>query len=327
MECGTSSKWLGCAMSTDAGDVVSGLQKEKKFKIGLIGYGEVGRILAEDLKNAGVDDLSACDIKVGTPAGDVLIAHARHHGVNLSSTADVLGGSDLVISAVTAGQTVEAAMACASDVRCMWFLDINSASPGAKLQACEIIERVNGRYVEAAVMSSVPPCRIRCPLILGGKHAYGVLPILEKLGFNASVGSNVLGVVSATKLCRSVMVKGLEALTLECYVAARAWGVESEVIASLTRTFPGVQFEKQGNYFFTRVTRHGKRRAEEMREAVKTLREVGVNPCMSKASAWWQDWVTDRGEDDAWGGSNPANLSWREVADRLIEMSDGTEQS
>jgi len=299
----------------------------KDLKIGLLGYGEVGRILAEDLEKFGVQALAACDIKVGTPDEGVLLAHARKHGVKLSSSAEVLTGSNLVISAVTAGQTVEAAMACASDARCMWFLDMNSASPGAKLQASDIIERVNGRYVEAAVMSSVPPSRIQCPILLGGKHARDILPVLEELGFNASVGSNVLGVVSATKLCRSVMVKGFEALTLECYIAARAWGVESEVMESLGRTFPGLNFEQQGDYFFSRVMRHGKRRAEEMREAVKTLCEVGVKHWMSESSVNWQDWAVAQAEEDVWDSAEPSDLQWREVADRLIAMSDGTEPS
>ena len=127
-------------------------------------------------------------------------------------------------------------------------------------------------------MTSVPPHRIRVPMLLGGPHAEAILPLLDALGFAAKVASAKLGVASATKMCRSVMIKGLEAMVVESFIAARAYGVEDSVLASLAETFPGIDWERQGTYFFQRVIQHGRRRAEEMVEAAETVREIGLEP-------------------------------------------------
>jgi hypothetical protein len=153
-----------------------------------------------------------------------------------------------VISAVTASQTVVAAQSCAHSIRKdVFFLDLNSASPGAKTVAAEMIESAGGRFVEGAVMTSVPPYRSKVPMLLGGPHAAALEPALKALGFAPRIGDEKLGVVSATKMCRSVMIKGLEAMVIESFTAARAHGVEDAVIASLHETFPGIDWEKQGS--------------------------------------------------------------------------------
>lgn len=286
-----------------------------EIRIGLLGYGEVGKILAEDLRRSGFENLFAFDIKCGTSGEGELQHHAKLHGVNLVESVGELGACDLIVSAVTASQTVEAAAACATAVRDVWFIDLNSASPSSKIEASELIGRVNGRYVEAAVMSAVPGKGIHVPMLLGGPHAEMAEPLLRKLGFDATAKAEKLGIVSATKLCRSVMIKGLEALTLECYAAARAWGVEEDVLRSLGRSFPGTDFEKQGAYFFLRAMKHGKRRAEEMREAVKTVEEVEVHPWMSAASAEWQEWIAEKASLHDF---DMTDIDWRTVVDQLF---------
>ena len=141
--------------------------------IGLIGYGEVGRILAEDLRARGVLRMIAYDVKLGGAEERPLCEHAERHGVDLAASHAALAeGADFLISAVTAAQTVPAARACAPAVRRgAWFLDLNSASPGAKRHAGTVIEAAGGVYVEGAVMTSLPPHRLRVPLLLGGARA------------------------------------------------------------------------------------------------------------------------------------------------------------
>ena len=132
-------------------------------------------------------------------------------------------------------------------------------------------------------MTSVPPYRIKVPLLLGGGGARELAPLLVELGFNAKVASEELGVASAVKMCRSVMIKGLEAMVIECFTTARAYGVEDAVLASLAETYPGIDWEKQGAYFFQRVIEHGRRRSEEVREVAETVREIGLTPWRRKA--------------------------------------------
>jgi len=189
------------------------------MQVALIGCGEVGRILAEDLRAQGVT-VSAYDLKLshvaGRDHGQPIREHAAAHGVVLASThALAVHGVDLVVSAVTASQAVPVAEAAAPGLKKgAFFLDFNSASPGAKIRSAGIVNAAGGRYVEGAVMTTLPPYRIKVPLLLGGPDAAALMPRLNELGFASRVASEKLGVASATKMCRSVMIKGLEAMVI-----------------------------------------------------------------------------------------------------------------
>ena len=290
-----------------------------QWSIGLVGYGEVGRTLAEDLRKQGVA-VSFFDLKLAGSDAPALQRHAREHGVGVAgSHRELAEHSDFVICAVTASQTVAAAEACATGMRAgAWYLDFNSASPGAKQRAAQSIDAAGGRYVEGAVMTSIPPYRIRVPLLLGGPHAAEFLPLLSALGFQASVASDQLGIASATKMCRSVMVKGLEAMVIESFTTARAYGVEDQVIASLKETFPGIDWEQQGAYFFQRVIQHGRRRAEEVREVAETVREAGLTPWSASGTAERQAWVADLADTGLFGEKSAKRGNWRIEADRIL---------
>ena len=293
------------------------------MKIALIGYGEVGRILAEDLR-AQDHLVSAYDIKLAAEAGEPLREHTLRFEVALAeSHAEAVRGAALVISAVTASQTVAVAEACAAGIAPGSFLlDFNSASPGAKIRASEFVNARGGRYVEGAVMTTVPPYRIKVPLLLGGPDAAALQPLLASLGFAPKVASERLGVASATKMCRSVMIKGLEAMVIESFTTARAYGVEDQVIASLVETFPGIDWEKQGAYLFQRVIEHGRRRSEEVREVAETVRDIGLSPWSASGTAERQAWVADLADQGLFGTKGtPAfarSADWRTEADRIL---------
>jgi len=291
--------------------------------VGLVGYGEVGRILAEDLHAQGVR-IVAYDLKLGGPLEAPLREHAARHGVTLAAShTELAAQADLIVSAVTANQTVAVAEACASALRPgSFFLDFNSASPDAKIRAAGLIDGAGGRYVEGAVMTSVPPYRIRVPLRLGGGNAAMLLPALDALGFSAKLASERLGVASATKMCRSVMIKGLEAMVIESFTAARAYGVEDAVVASLYETFPDIDWEQQASYFFQRVIEHGRRRAEEMREVAQTVREAGLEPWCATGTAERQAWMADQADAGVFGDRADQSFArspdWRTEADRIL---------
>jgi len=295
----------------------------KEWTIGLVGYGEVGRILAEDLRKQDVTVI-AYDIKLGGNKAGPLREHARDHRVALmSSHADLAAKADFIVSAVTASQAVPVAQACAPAVKTSaFFLDFNSASPGAKQRAARLIDDAGGRYVEGAVMTSIPPYRIKVPLLLGGTAAAELAALLVELGFAARVASDKLGVASAVKMCRSVMIKGLEAMTIECFTTARAYGVEDAVLASFKETFPGIDWEKQGAYFFQRVIEHGRRRAEEVREVAETVREIGLTPWSAQGTAERQAFIADLADEGLFGAKGTTTFArspdWRIEADRIL---------
>ncbi|WP_324345411.1 NAD(P)-binding domain-containing protein [Hydrogenophaga sp.] len=218
------------------------------LRIGLIGYGEVGRIFSAGLKT-GAAWIGAWDLQFADPrSGQQALSHAAESGVSAcDGVARLCAQTELLISAVTASNTLAVAEAVAQHVRPgTWVLDLNSASPGTKQRAADLVDTAGGRYVEAGVMTSVPPYGIRVPMLIGGPHAADLQPLLARLGMDSRVVSDRLGVASATKMCRSVMIKGLEALVIESYSAARHYGVEEAMIATLQETFPGIDWTKQG---------------------------------------------------------------------------------
>ncbi|MBL8334042.1 MAG: NAD(P)-dependent oxidoreductase [Rubrivivax sp.] len=294
------------------------------MKVAFIGYGEVGRILAEDLRRQSLS-VTAYDTKLRSESGEPLREHALLHGVVLAEDhAAAVRGADLVISAVTASQAVAVAEACAQALAPgSFFLDFNSASPGAKCRAAGIVNATGARYVEGAVMTSVPPYRIKVPLLLGGPDAAALEPRLNAVGFAARVHSPQLGVASATKMCRSVMIKGLEAMVIESFTTARHYGVEDAVIASLQETFPGIDWEKQAAYFFQRVIEHGRRRSEEVREVAETVREAGLAPWSAAGTAERQAWVADLADGSLFGVRGAPGFArspdWRTEADRILQ--------
>lgn len=251
-------------------------------RVGLIGHGEVGRILAGDLAKRGVE-VVAYDIAPGRVSAPAKAA---------ASHAEAAGGADLVVCAVTAENTEAAARATAPGLAGgTYYLDLNSASPGQKTAAAAAVEVGGGRYVEAAVMTPYPPKGIASRTLIGGPHAAELAPLLTSLDFDVTVFSDILGQASAAKMCRSVMIKGVEALLTESLLSARRYGVEKAVLGSLGDLLPNPDWEKQARYMISRSLEHGKRRAEEMREVARTVEEAGVEPLMSAACAERQDWA------------------------------------
>ena len=288
-------------------------------RLGLVGYGEVGKIFAAGLK-AQVSTVSAWDLKFDAPlTRDEQRGHAERAAVlACESMAQLCQSADLVISAVTASNTLAVAQAAAAHIQPgAVFLDLNSASPGSKQQAAALIDGAGAHYVEAGVMTSVPPYGIRVPMLLGGARAVELAEVLTLWGMNAKPVSSEIGIASAIKMCRSVMIKGLEALVIESYATARAYGVEDHVLPTLQETFPSIDWTQQGAYFFSRVVQHGQRRAEEMREAANTVSEAGFDPFMASAIADKQQWVADLARAGVFQGL-AKDARWQDYADRLL---------
>lgn len=294
----------------------------QSHQIGLIGYGEVGQTFGAGLREH-VTAIAAWDLKfidADTQVAAALRAHAAQTGVQAcDAMAQLCADAELLISAVTASNTLAVAQQAAMHLRPgTVFLDLNSASPATKQQAAACIDAAGGRYVEAGVMTSVPPYGIRVPMLLGGRGAAELAPLLTAWGMNATVVSDRLGVASAIKMCRSIMIKGLEALVIESYTTARRYGVEDHMVPTLQETFPGIDWQQVGGYFFSRVVQHGQRRAEEMRESANTVREAGFEPFMAAAIADKQQWVADRARAGVFDGVDTKNSAWQVYADRLI---------
>ena len=261
----------------------------------IIGFGEVGQIFARQFHVAGLKDIALFDIAFADTASAQSNA-AKGPWKKCETAHAAAADADLIVSAVTAGADLDAARSVLAGLRPgAWFWDLNSVSPGTKQQAAALIDGAGGRYVEAAVMSSIPPRGIRSPMLLGGKHAPAFFEAMAPFQLDLTVYATKIGQASAVKMCRSVLIKGLEALLTESMLAARHYGVERDVLASLKDTLPHPDWQKQAAYMISRALLHGRRRAEEMREVAKTVEEAGVAPMLSLPIAERQDWAHVQG--------------------------------
>jgi 3-hydroxyisobutyrate dehydrogenase-like beta-hydroxyacid dehydrogenase len=287
-------------------------------KIALIGFGEAGSILGADLAAAGCD-VTTYDVLLDARATrGALLEKAKRANVRATdSLQTAVGDAELVISAVTAAAAGEVAAGAGRVLRAgQVFLDINSVAPATKCANAQLVEAAGADYVEAAVMAAVPPQRLKVPMLLGGPRAAALAQSLRKLGMNTTALAQEIGVASAVKMCRSIVIKGLEALTLECLWAARRLGAEQEVLASLNATFPGMGWQDRlPDYLLSRAAEHGRRRAAEMREVASTLQEVGIAPTMAHAIATRQDALIEA--MNACGISYQEPFSWCALLDAL----------
>jgi 3-hydroxyisobutyrate dehydrogenase-like beta-hydroxyacid dehydrogenase len=163
---------------------------------------------------------------------------------------------------------------------------MNSVAPQTKRAAAAIIEAAGGRYVDVAVMAPVQPGRLSTPLLLSGPWAEEAMARLASFGFsNMRVVGNAVGRASSIKMLRSVIVKGTEALAVECLLAAEAAGVRGEVLDSLDLGEMIRSWAERADHSLDRMMIHGLRRAAEMDEVVKTLDALGTGSAMSRATA------------------------------------------
>lgn len=288
--------------------------------IALIGFGEVGGILGADL--APKAKIRIYDILLDDPARGGAMRAKAAAGVEVRPThADAVRGADLVIAAVTAASAQHVAKTVAPHLKSgQVYLDINSVSPEVKRASAFAVEASGADYVEAAVMAAIAPKRVAVPMLLGGKRAADVAATLTLLGFDATAVADTIGVASAIKMCRSVMIKGLEALTIECLLGARRYGAEEQVLASLHGTFPDMGWNKElPNYLVGRVAEHGKRRAAEMREAAATLEDGGIAPRMAAATAGLHDWFVAALAERGLAFKSNGAFDWHRALDALLE--------
>jgi 3-hydroxyisobutyrate dehydrogenase-like beta-hydroxyacid dehydrogenase len=250
-------------------------------RVSFIGFGEAGQAIASGLRETGIECIAAWDILFPEAEGARLKVAARTLGVRMaSSAADAVREADVIISAVTAASSVDAARSVASHlVSDPYYLDINSVSPGRKQDTAKLLGE-GARYIDVAVIAPIHPARHRTPLLISGPHAEQISPLLRELEMQFTVVSPQIGSAAAIKMIRSVMIKGIEALTLECFLAASRAGVLEEVTASLKNNYPTLDWTKIADYNLERMASHGERRAAEMEESAMTLRELGLEPLM-----------------------------------------------
>ncbi|NCN85042.1 MAG: NAD(P)-dependent oxidoreductase [Sphingomonadales bacterium] len=239
----------------------------------LIGFGEAGSTFA---RAGGWGEAAR--------AYDIKDKQSEYGAVGVTGCAglpEAIKGSSAILSLVTAGQAKTVAEEAAQSIApgALYF-DMNSVAPDTKRISAKFIQQANGRYIDVAVMAPVHPAELSVPLLLSGADAAEGAAVLTGLGFdNIRVVDGEVGKASSIKMIRSIMVKGIEALTAEMMLAAHEAGVSDDVLQSL-----GPEWAEKAEYNLERMRSHGLRRAEEMQEVALTLEALGIEPLMTKAT-------------------------------------------
>ncbi len=253
-------------------------------RFAFIGFGEAGGLIAAGLKQRGGEICAAFDLRVDDPA---LADKAQRLGIALArSNEQAVADAEIVLSAVTCDALVDAARQTAPYLHSGHvYLDINSASPKAKREAAEIVERAGASYIDVAVMDLVPPHGHKVPMLLAGRAADDTAARLRSYDMNATAIGAEVGQAAAVKMARSVFMKGFSAILLESLMAAGTIGAGRAVLDSLQITYPSIDWHAHADRAMARLSQHAKRQSQEMYEVAETLEELGVEPITALATA------------------------------------------
>lgn len=256
--------------------------------IAFIGFGEAARAIVQGWRSSAEIRIAAYDIKLDGNAADEIHDACSGTGVICADTpAAALSQAQHVFCLVTADQAVSAARQSARHLRpgTLWF-DGNSCAPDSKREAAKIVADAGGVYVDLAIMAPIHPGLHKTPMLVAGPKAS--LAILDRMEMQYRYRGTGIGSASAVKMIRSIMIKGMEALSAECFLAARRADVLEDVLASLHSSDPQTDWHAKAGYNLERMMRHGLRRAAEMREVEATIAGLGLPADLASATVGWQ---------------------------------------
>ncbi|PSW22224.1 NAD(P)-dependent oxidoreductase [Photobacterium sanctipauli] len=286
----------------------------KVSRLAFIGFGEAAKAFLTGWADAAPPVITAYDQKTNhlSLRKDKLQDYIQQDVQGCFNLHEAIDSAKVVFSLVTADQAYEAAAAAAKHIKPgQFYFDCNSCSPDTKRENAKLINAAGGCYVDVAVMSPVHPKLHRTPLLICGSHAEQAKPLFDSLGMNAQIIEGDVGVASSIKMVRSIMVKGLEALTAECLLAARKAQIDTRILASLDNSYPEFNWYEKAGYNLERMMLHGVRRAAEMREVALTVEQLGLNNGMAKATTDWQQQIGDL-------ALNAESEDFAELADALL---------
>jgi len=267
-------------------------------RLGFIGFGEAARAFCDSLRTSDSDmQFAAYDIKLDGIEAIEMRAAMTARNVTVAETARALADqADWIFSAVTADQSLIAVQALVPGIRQgQVVIDINSVSPARKRNCAALINAAQGRYLDMAVMAPVHLRGHSTPVLIAGEPAADILCDLDTLGFVVRQVGDAPGAATAIKMVRSLFVKGLEAITVETLLAAQASECFDEIVASLSTSYPGLNWSDFPTYQFERTLKHGARRAAEMHESAATLNDLGLNGALATEIANTQALQGDAG--------------------------------
>ena len=259
---------------------------DKKF-LGFVGFGEAAFGITMGLKSEGFEHITAYDRAYQQPPQSKIITErAKTANIELlPSVEKVLEVSNMVISATSASEAVNVANAAApflskSDI----FVDVNAACPDTMKEVFDILRKTDCIFVDVAMMADVKSNRHKVPMFVSGPGAERFEKLMSPFNMNIKIVGEAPGQASAIKMVRSVYTKGIEALLIEAFTAAQEYKIVDLTMENLAESMDGTAFEKRANVLLGKTAIHSARRIHEMEDVIKTLKSLGVDPIMSRAT-------------------------------------------
>jgi 3-hydroxyisobutyrate dehydrogenase-like beta-hydroxyacid dehydrogenase len=271
-----------------------------RYRLGVLGLGEAGLAVATGVHWEGGVAVAGFDVRRDDPE---LRERARDLAL-VGSARELAESSDVLLVLTSGSSAVTVATELAPWLRPgQVYADWNSASPQTMREVAAVVQPTGALFADGAVMAAVPPHGHRVPVLLSGPGAGAMAERTAGFGLRLEVIGDQPGQAAAVKMLRSLLVKGIEALVIECLLGAEHYGVRDRVLASMAGTPDTSDWEALAGYAVGRVSAHGARRAAELYEVAETLAAADVEPWLATAAARRLDTFVARPGDG--GGDTP----------------------
>ncbi len=267
------------------------------FKLGFIGFGEAAYHISMGLKEEGLTEISAYDkYWKQMPASRLIVRRAEEAQVELlPSLEELVRSADIVASAVSADMaTTLARQSKPALQQDKIYVDINAASPMTKEEVHSIIAE-SAQFVDCAVMGPVPNYRHKVPMLVSGDGAAAFSHKLTPYGMQITLMEAPAGAASASKMFRSIFMKGFVMLVMEMLTAAHRYRIADDVLKSVEETLTSAPLLDVINGLVCRGVIHSQRREHEMAEVLATLKHMQIDYIMTKATKEKLKWCTSLG--------------------------------
>lgn len=287
--------------------------------VGFIGFGEAAYLISEGLLQEGVKIIYAYDVNDNHPVlGPAIRERAAKLNIPLTSSLEELCEKTEYIFCATSAKVAES---IAKDIKPYlkpdhYYIDMNAASPMVMEKVASHVGETGAKFVDAAVMDSVPLKKHKVPMYLSGSGALDFQKVGTQFGMNLKFISETAGSSSAIKMFRSIFMKGFSALLLETLQSSRKYGVEEMVMESLNQSITGKALDETANILLTRMAIHAERRVAEMNEVIDTLGMLNIDATMAEAVKKKLQLLVDSGVREKLNNQVPSHYS------QLIDLLD-----
>ena len=279
--------------------------------MGFLGFGEVGYYMSKGLKQNGFGRIAAFDKGHAMAALFVatIASRAEEAGVDLlPSMAGLLKQSDVVISALPAKYTMDAAReALGYEIAARLFVDVSTAKPEVKKELEQLFAKKGIDFADGAMLGPLPTYGHTVPILASGKGAASWAEMMNPWGMKIELTEGAAGTASSIKLIRSVFMKGLEALLVETFLFAKKSGAEELVLNSISETLK-VPFRDTAKRMIAADLVHAERRSFEVGESIELMKDIGVEPIMAGAIVRRLQKSASLGTREELGGVPPKSL-------------------